>query len=152
MKRLVAVLLALAVSVGCGGGEEPGGSQAGTVATKAPETNAVERLPWPPPTAESIVGKWSREGQQLIARFKPDGSFAFDDRANLKNPFTQGTYELEDSTMAFESELEGECRGGTWTWETGLDTEGSTDRLYVIFTKGGCLVPTGAKWTFSRVG
>jgi hypothetical protein len=148
---LVAVAI-LFVLAGCGGGgaepsSGPAASSAGATSTEASET-----LPWPPPTAEAFVGTWRQEGQRLVARFKPDGTFAIDDEGNLAHPFVVGTYELDGSTIAFASEQEGECRGGTWVWETGLDSEGSEDRLHVLFAQGGCTVPTGARWSLVRVG
>jgi hypothetical protein len=145
----LATIVALLVLAGCGGDDEGDSQPSASPTTAATESATTEKLPWPPPTAESIVGEWRRQGQTEHARFKPDGTFAIGD--DLRNPFTEGTYELDGSTVAFASELAGGCRGATWLWEVGLDREGSDDVLHVIFAKGGCAVPTGTRWSLARI-
>jgi hypothetical protein len=141
--------VALAVLAGCGGGAAEGDPEKTRSTTGGAVSQATQKLPWPPPTTSSLMGKWDQEGQRVIAWFKPNGTFAFGD---IKNPYASGTYELHGSTIEFQSEEGGQCRGSSWVWEVGLDRSGLEDRLRVLFTMGGCGVPAGKQWTFARVG
>ena len=141
-------VLALFALAGCGGGAAEGDSEQARSTTGATVSQATKKLPWPPPTADGLLGKWDQEGQRVIAWFKPDDTFAI---GNLENPYVVGTYQFHGSTIRFRSEVGGECRGSEWVWEVGLDSSGLEDRLRVLFTKGGCGVVAGTQWTFARI-
>jgi hypothetical protein len=141
-------VLALVVLASCGGGAAEGESEQARSTLEAPDSQARQKLPWPPPKASTLLGKWDQEGQRVIAWFKPDGTFAIGD---IENPYVEGTYALEGSTITFTSDAGGACRGSEWVWEVGLDRSGSEERLRVLFTKGGCGVVAGEQWTFARV-
>jgi hypothetical protein len=75
MRNLTLVtVVALVVLAGCGGGDDEGDS----VPSASPTAETQASLPWPPPTASSLLGKWSRVAGRdtLVAWFRPDGTFS----------------------------------------------------------------------------
>jgi hypothetical protein len=140
--------LAVFVLAGCAGGAAEGDSEQ-TRSTTGAAVSQATKLPWPPPTADGLLGKWDQEGQRVIAWFKPDGTFAF---RNVENPYVVGTYEFHGSTITFTSDPGGECKGADWVWEVGLDSSALEGRLRVLLTKTGCGVVAGTQWTFARIG
>jgi hypothetical protein len=154
MRRAVAGwAVAFVFLASCGGGAAEGHSEATPSGTEAVPIQVTESLPWAPPTANELLGKWDQEGQRVVVWFKPDGTFAIDNHGRLEtDPFADGTFELEESTVTFTSDPGGGCGGATFVWEVGLDEGGSDDRLQVLVTKGACGALTGEQWTFARVG
>jgi hypothetical protein len=148
-RGLAVQALALFVLAGCGGGAGEGDPEETRSTTGAAVSQATKKLPWPPPKADGLLGKWDQEGQRVIAWFKADGTFAF---GNVDNPYVVGTYEFHGSAITFTSDPGGECKGASWVWEVGLDSSALEDRLRVLFTKGGCGVGAGTQWTFARIG
>jgi hypothetical protein len=142
-------VLTLLVLVGCGGEAAEGDTEPVGSTT---EPTAAQTLPWPAPSAAELLGKWDQEGQKVVAWFKPDGTFAIDSHADFENPFADGTYELEGSTLTFTSDPTGSCKGSGFVWEVGLDESGLDDRLQVLITTGACGAISGEQWTFARVG
>jgi hypothetical protein len=156
MKRsIIALSGVLAVGilglVACGGGSDDTKSSKSPIPAAAPSSEG--RLPWAPPTANGVVGTWSQVGDTLVARFRRDRTFAFDNDANWESPAAVGRYELDGETMRFTNGRSAYCaQNDTWVWEVGLDTGTRDDLLHVRFVKGGCNVKTGSMWTFARVG
>jgi hypothetical protein len=92
-------------------------------------------------------------GYKMVARFRPDRTFAIDPVADWENPGAAGRYELDGETITFTNARAGYCQqGDTWVWEVGLDSDAADDLLHVRFVQGGCGVKAGSMWTFTRVG
>jgi hypothetical protein len=155
MRRMALTLTALAVGmallVGCGGdddGEEP-------EAVIPPEERTAEGEP---PTASELAGIWWVNdpevfGGVILARFSADGMFAIDWRGLLDTtPGAAGTYEVDDSAIAFASEGSDVCtEGDDWAWDAGIPEEG---RLNVVWTEEPdeeCYVGVGTQWALTRV-
>jgi hypothetical protein len=132
---------------GCGGEAPEGDSESARSTTT--EAAAIQTLPWPAPSMTDLLGKWSQEGRRVVAWFKPDGVFVI---GNLENPFANGTFKLQGSTLTFASDLKSGCTGSTFVWEVGLDQSGSEDRLQALVTRGACGAVAGEQWTFARIG
>jgi hypothetical protein len=138
---------AVVTLAGCGGEAAEGDSDSARSTTT--EAAAIQTLPWPAPSMSDLLAKWSQEGRRVVAWFKPDGGFAI---GNLENPFTNGTFKLDGSTLTFNSDPMSGCKGSTFVWEVGLDQSGSEDRLQVLVTRGACGAVAGEQWTFTRIG
>jgi hypothetical protein len=148
---LVAALLAAGLAIGIGALETD------TRPAAPSRTPTVRGLL---PTPSLLAGIWLNDGgpspgwSNLLVRFSPDGTVAFDDLGVLDTtPAVLGTYELDGRTITFSAgPRSAACTGGdTWTWEAGVPDDG---RLHVVNIEdgtGNCSVGVGTEWTFTRV-
>ena len=137
--------LALATLAGCGGAGD-----AETTRTDRPEAPALAQPVERPPTAERLVGTWSRIGDKLLVQFDPDGTFAIDTSV-LSAPFALGPYVLSGKTITFTSNSR-TC-ADTFTWQVDLlqATDRNDDELNVRVVRGACGAFNGEEWRFARI-
>jgi hypothetical protein len=118
----------------CGGGSA--GDQAESIVTSEAtggETTTGSNLPKieePPPTAESLVGTWSRLGVAGLIQFSADREFrtATTELDLRDSPYAFGTYNLVGQTITLERS---DCSS---VWEAGLADE----ELHVVVVADSC--------------
>lgn len=141
------------VLAGCGGETDEAATQTSPAQTETVTTTTAAKANRVPPTRRTLVGRWKRFGELLVAEFKPDGTFAIDGRGDLASPDVAGTYTLRGDTIRFTARSSLTCAAGDkWIWRASLQRLTTSEYLHAVYTKGGCNIATGERWILTRIG
>ena len=111
------------------------------------------------PTMDQLVGTWVRQNdggdEPLFVLFKPDGTFAADDQAQVLHAFPAGagTYRLQGDTITFTNTAAASlCQeSDDWTWRATLLDEGRLHTVVVEDGRGFCTEGMGTESTWVQI-
>jgi hypothetical protein len=148
----IAALVAFGIT-GCGDETDEAATQTSTAESETVTAATEKNSSRVRPTQRTIVGKWKKLNDTLVAELKANGTFAVDQGGDFEAPEAAGTYKLQGDLIRFTNGTSKICaKGDTWVWKASLQSLTNREYLYVGFAEGGCYVQKGERWIFERVG